>query len=104
MGSGMEANADRMYVSPRDRTQIMRLQRRNLWVAEHGGCDHTTCAATGCNAPESQLHLVECPILRARFWTLDAFGRTHDKYRTRSGGHAHFLDNRGTTNGETNRQ
>ena len=58
-----------MYVSARDRTQIMRLQRRNLWVAQHGGCDHTTCAATGCNTPESQLHLVECPILRARFWS-----------------------------------
>ena len=58
-----------MYASARDRTQIMRLQRRNLWVAQHGGCDHTTCAATGCNAPESQLHLVECPILRARFWS-----------------------------------
>eukprot|EP00966_Prymnesium_polylepis_P069792 1623097-Prymnesium_polylepis.1 len=55
--------------TPRDRTQIMRLQRRNLWVAQHGGCDHTTCAATGCNAPESQIHLVECPIISARFWT-----------------------------------
>eukprot|EP00966_Prymnesium_polylepis_P211674 4901923-Prymnesium_polylepis.1 len=43
------------YVSPRDRTQIMRLQRCNLWVAQHGGCGHTTCAATGCNTPESQL-------------------------------------------------
>eukprot|EP00966_Prymnesium_polylepis_P268521 6203422-Prymnesium_polylepis.1 len=47
----------------------MRLQRRNLWVAQHGGCDQTTCAATGCHAPESQLNLVECPILRARFWS-----------------------------------
>eukprot|EP00966_Prymnesium_polylepis_P024923 574611-Prymnesium_polylepis.3 len=36
-----------MYVTPRDRTQLMRLQRRNLWVAQHGGCDHTTCAVHG---------------------------------------------------------
>ena len=57
-----------MYTTPRDKTQIMRLQRRNLWVAQHGGCDHTTCAATGCNQQESQLHLVECPIINREFW------------------------------------
>eukprot|EP00966_Prymnesium_polylepis_P242610 5610337-Prymnesium_polylepis.1 len=47
----------------------MRLQRRNLWVAQHGGCDHTTCAVTGCGATESQLHIVECPHLKSGFWT-----------------------------------
>ena len=57
-----------MYTSPRDKTQIMRLQRRNLWVAQHGGCDHTTCAATGCRQQESQLHLIECPIINRGFW------------------------------------
>ena len=57
-----------MYTTPRDKTQIMRLQRRNLWVAQHGGCDHTTCAATGCQAQESQLHLIECPLINRGFW------------------------------------
>ena len=57
-----------MYTTPRDKTQIMRLQRRNLWVAQHGGCDHTTCAATGCQAQESQLHLIECPFINRGFW------------------------------------
>jgi hypothetical protein len=36
---------------------------RGMPLAQHGGCDHTTCAATGCNNQESQLHLVECPII-----------------------------------------
>ena len=56
------------YVTPRDKTQIMRLQRRNLWVAQHGGCGHTTCACTGCNEPESQLHLTTCPVIKRDFW------------------------------------
>ena len=57
-----------MYTTPRDKTQIMRLQRRNLWVAQHGGCGHTTCAATGCRQQESQLHLLEWPIINREFW------------------------------------
>ena len=60
-----------MYTSPRDKTQIMRLQRRNLWLAQHrghSGCDHTTCAAKRCRQQESQLHLIECPIINRGFW------------------------------------
>ena len=57
-----------MYTTPRDKTQIMILQRRNLWVAQHGGCGHTTCAATGCRQQESQLYLLECPIINREFW------------------------------------
>ena len=49
-----------MYVTPRDRVVVMKLQHRNLWVAKQGGLGPTGCTARGCQHEESQMHLVLC--------------------------------------------
>ena len=56
------------YVTPRDKITLMKIQRRNLWVAKNGGMEDTKCRAPGCGAEESQAHLMQCPVIKDKFW------------------------------------
>jgi|EP00966_Prymnesium_polylepis_P126904 hypothetical protein len=50
---------------------VMRLQRRNLWVAQHGVCDQLITPIVrrrAANNRKSQLHLIECPFINRGFW------------------------------------
>eukprot|EP00966_Prymnesium_polylepis_P096804 2242823-Prymnesium_polylepis.1 len=67
----MEENLEteiNVHHSTRQNTNFAAPAQEHLWVAQHGGCYHTTCAATGCQQQESQLHLIECPFMNRGFW------------------------------------
>ena len=70
------------------RTQLMRLQRRNLWVAEHGGCDHIPRAqrrdAESGTGISVALDLIECRVAGGEHPDVLDYWNTSTQARTRS--------------------
>ena len=57
------------FTSKRDEVTWLKLQHRNLWVANRdNNVQDPTCNAHGCTREESMLHLAECRVIRRKFW------------------------------------
>ena len=56
------------YIAPRDIITWLKVQHRTLWVAKNGGMAGTLCLGHNCREDESQLHLIQCRVIRSEFW------------------------------------
>ena len=61
-------NIKSFFCSPRDVVTWLKVQHRNLWVANRDSSTNGRCNAHGCRQDESILHLAECPIINAGYW------------------------------------
>ena len=57
------------FCSPRDELTWLKLQHRNLWVANRDpSISDPTCNARGCTDAESMMHLASCRFIQWDFW------------------------------------